>query len=249
MNVAQPDIGLPDIDLDTSALLLDVDGTLLDIASEPNAVKSAPSLVANLSRLRERCAGAVAFVSGRTLDNLDHIFAPLKLTTIGCHGSEFRRPDGRVLRGEPLPMPLKDRLISIAAVDRRIVVEDKCYSLAFHFRRSPEMEGPLIEAVHEHIAELHAAGLNVLHGKCVLEIKPSGVNKGAALRRLMLLRPFAGRKPVFAGDDRTDEDVFEILPSFAGEGISVGRRIPGAPFMVDQPRDIRHWLAHLAEYA
>jgi trehalose 6-phosphate phosphatase len=103
--------------------------------------------------------------------------------------------------------------------------------------------------VHEHIGELREAGLNVLRGKCVVEIKRAGVDKGAGLRRLMHFRPFAGRQPIFAGDDRTDEDVFDILPQFGGSGISVGRSIAGADFMVDQPRDLRHWLGQLAERA
>jgi trehalose 6-phosphate phosphatase len=142
---------------------------------------------------------------------------------------------------------LKDRLVEIAAIDPGIMVEDKDFSLAFHYRRVPHCESALIDAVHAHIAELRKDGLNILHGKCVLEIKLAGVNKGAALRRLMHFAPFAGRIPIFAGDDRTDEDVFAVLPDFDGTGVSVGRSMAGAEFMVHQPRDIRHWLAHLTE--
>jgi len=246
IGVAEHHTVLPQVDFRTDALLFDVDGTLLDIASEPNAVKSAPSLVANLARLQDRMDGAVAFVSGRTLQNLDSLFAPLKLTTIACHGAAFRRPDGRVTQGAPLPEAIKDRLINLAAIDPRIIVEDKAYSLAFHYRRAPQLEAPLLDTLCEHIDELHRAGLNLLHGKCVIELKPAGINKGSALRRLMNFPPFSGRSPIFAGDDRTDEDVFEVLPMFGGIGIAVGRRIAGAGFMVEQPRDIRHWLSHLA---
>ncbi len=247
MAAADATLALPRIDLRKTALLLDVDGTLLDIASEPNAVRSAPSLVANLTRLRQRCDGAIAFVSGRRLDNLDAIFAPLKLTAVGCHGAEFREPDGTVTQAEPLPATLKARLIAVAEIDPAIAIEDKDYSLAFHYRRAPQLETPLLEAVWAHRRELEAAGLGVLHGKCVVEIKRKQLNKGTAIRRLMRLEPFAGRIPVFAGDDRTDEDVFIMLPEFRGIGISVGRRMAGADCMVDQPRDIRHWLGHLAE--
>jgi trehalose 6-phosphate phosphatase len=249
LSLAEHHIVLPQVDFVADALLFDVDGTLLDIASEPNAVKSAPSLVANLARLQERMRGAVAFVSGRTLENLDSLFAPLKLTTIACHGAAFRRPDGKVSHGAPLPPALKDRLIAIAAIDPHIVIEDKAYSLAFHYRRAPQLEIPLLDTIYEHIDEIRRAGLNLLRGKCVVEIKPAGIDKGSALRRLMNFPPFASRNPIFAGDDRTDEDVFEILPHFGGLGISVGRRIAGAGFMVEQPRDIRHWLSHLAERA
>jgi len=249
MSSAGDTLALPDVDFAENALLLDVDGTLLDIASEPDAVKSAPSLTAHLDRLARRTDGAIAFVSGRMLENLDHIFAPLRLTTIACHGATFRDPSGKVLRSQPLPSVLKERLIAIARIHPGITVEDKDYSLAFHYRRVPQAEGPLLDAVHERIDELREAGLNILTGKCVVEIKPRGINKGSALRRLMNFRPFAGRIPIFAGDDRTDEDVFDILPQFGGTGVSVGRRMAGADFMVDQPRDIRHWLAHLAERA
>jgi trehalose 6-phosphate phosphatase len=238
---------LPGIDFHDNALLLDVDGTLLDIASEPDAVKSAPSLVANLTKLDRQFDGAVAFVSGRTLENLDHIFAPLKLTAIACHGATFREPGGRVLRASPIAPALKARWIAIGKIDPGITVEDKEYSLAFHYRRVPQAEPALLDAMHEHIAELRELGFNLLRGKCVVEIKQAAVNKGAGLRRLMNFRPFAGRQPIFAGDDRTDEDVFAVLPQFGGMGISVGHRIAGAKYMVQQPRDIRHWLARLAE--
>lgn len=247
MSITELQHSLPDIDLSDNALLLDVDGTLLDIASEPNAVKSAPSLVSNLRRLEKKLDGAIAFVSGRTLENLDHIFAPLQLTTIACHGSTFRDPAGKVLRSTPLTDGLKRWLVAIGKVDPGITIEDKDYSLAFHYRRVPHAEGPLLDAIHEHIDELRELGLNILRGKCVVEIKPKGINKGAALRRLMNFRPFAGRVPVFAGDDRTDEDVFAILPQFGGTGISVGHVMAGAEYMVQQPRDVRRWLAHLAE--
>jgi trehalose 6-phosphate phosphatase len=245
--MVEDNLALPDVDFHENALLLDVDGTLLDIASEPGAVKSAPSLVANLNRLTQRFDGTVAFLSGRTLENLDHIFAPLKLTTVACHGAVFRDPTGKVTQTKPLSPREKARLIAIAQVHPQITVEDKDFSLAFHYRRVPQAEAPLLDAVHEHIAELRENGLNILRGKCVVEIKRTGIDKGAALRRLMHFRPFADRLPVFAGDDRTDEDVFAILPQFGGTGISVGRQIAGAAFMVHQPRDIRHWLAHLAE--
>src|SRR5512144_933383 len=102
MSIAGLQPALPFVDFSENALLLDVDGTLLDIASEPGAVKSAPSLVSNLTILERKFGGAVAFVSGRTLENLDHIFAPLKLTTIACHGAMFREPGGKVLRGLPI---------------------------------------------------------------------------------------------------------------------------------------------------
>src|SRR5947207_2296405 len=102
MSTTELQASLPRIDFHDNALLLDVDGTLLDIASESDAVKSAPSLVGNLTKLDRRFGGAVAFVSGRTLENLDHIFAPLKLTTIACHGATFREPGGKVLRCLPI---------------------------------------------------------------------------------------------------------------------------------------------------
>jgi trehalose 6-phosphate phosphatase len=247
MSAVEENLALPEVDFGENALLLDVDGTLLDIASEPGAVKSAPSLVANLNRLSQRFDNAVAFISGRTLENLDHIFAPLKLTTVACHGATFRDPTGKVTHGRTLSPREKARLIEIAKVHPDIIVEDKEFSLAFHYRRVPQAEAPLLDAVHENIAELREDGLNILRGKCVVEIKRIGVDKGAALRRLMHFRPFSDRIPIFAGDDRTDEDVFAILPQFGGTGISVGRTIAGAEFMVQQPRDIRHWLAYLAE--
>ncbi len=238
----------PDIPLDRAALFLDIDGTLLDIAPTPDSVIVPRSLVRTLETLVASTKGAVAFVTGRPLAEADRLFDPLRLAGIGGHGAEFRAPQQtEPERTAPLPEPLRRLLLGFGAIAPGILVEDKGASLAIHYRRAPEAEPILRRALVEQRPALAAANLQVLHGKDIFEVKPRWFNKGTALKRMMRLKPFAGRMPVFFGDDTTDEDAFRVLPEFEGIGISVGRRIKGASHMFDAPEQVRAYLSRIAK--
>lgn len=239
---------LPALDFAQDALLLDIDGTIIDIAPTPEAVFVPETLKLHLSQMRERLSGALALISGRTLSAIDELFAPLKFVAAGCHGAELRfDPHGQVMRPAPLLTTAeRAQIAEIAKLDPRIRLEDKHYTMAIHYRLAPELENTLFGAVNGLLQKL-PANLEVICGKDVIEIKLPGFDKGTGLRSIMQQTPFAGRHPIFVGDDTTDEDALAALPEFNGLGISVGRLLPGARACVRSPRDVRHWLARLTE--
>jgi|SRR5579871_4217407 len=234
-------------DLRQCALLLDFDGTLVDIAPTPDSVEVPASLRRALARLLERTGGAVALVSGRTVADLDRFFAPLRLPIVGVHGAEMRLLDrgAAPTRGPAALAPqLRGKLAALAGSG--VAVEDKGFSIAVHYRRAPERAGAVRDAVEQICAEPWEAPLEVMPGKAVIEIKHAGFNKGSGVRELMRHAPFQGRRPVFIGDDTTDETVFAILPELAGIGFSVGREIAGLAGHFDAPAGVRAWLDKLA---
>jgi trehalose 6-phosphate phosphatase len=243
---------LPDIlDLDRFAILLDVDGTLIDLAPTPREVFVSVELRRTLKTLFDRTGGALALVSGRPLKELDLLFAPLQLPIVGGHGAEIRlTPEGHVdrTRARPLDDALKRRLAVIAAEGRGIILEDKDYGLAIHYRLAPEKEQFVRDAVLAICEEFAPDSAEVLPGKFVFEIKSSGFDKGTAVRYLMTQPPFEGRRPFFIGDDTTDEAALAVMPELGGIGASVGRPIPGVSACFDTPHDVRTWLAELSQF-
>lgn len=230
------------------AFLLDVDGTLLDFAATPRQVYVSSDLRHILAQLQERTAGATAFVSGRAINELDLIFAPLLFAAVGGHGAEFRpRPDGdiEIELAHPLSTKTKQRFAMIAERSRGIIVEDKAYSIALHYRLVPEQEDHVRRATAALCAEL-ASELELLPGKAVVEVKQIGFNKATAVQKLMNVPPFRGRLPIFIGDDHTDEIVFPVIREFGGLGFSVGRRIPDVSGYFEAPADVRRWLQAIA---
>jgi trehalose 6-phosphate phosphatase len=234
--------------LEQTALLLDIDGTLLDLAPTPREVWVPPDLANTLSRLLMRTSGALALVSGRSLNDIDLIFAPEQFPAVGGHGAEMRLStdsEAVATHAPPMDKELKRRLAAIAKLSPGILLEDKGYSLALHYRLAPHAEKAIYEAVSLIRADLPSAQIEVLPGKCVCEIKHSGFNKASGVVELMTHEPFRGRRPIFIGDDVTDESVFAIMPDFGGLAFSVGRRVHGVAGHFDEPRDVREWLAHL----
>jgi trehalose 6-phosphate phosphatase len=232
-----------------TAILLDIDGTLLDLAPTPREVWVPPGLAKTLNRLIERTSGALALVSGRSLNDIDLIFAPEQFPAVGGHGAEFRLADSEVVATSAPPMDkeLKRRLATIAKLSPGILLEDKGYSLALHYRLAPHAERAIYEAVSLIRADLPNAPIEVLPGKCVCEIKPAGFSKANGVRELMKHAPFKGRRPLFIGDDITDESVFAIMPDFDGLAFSVGARVRGVDGHFDAPEDVREFLARLLE--
>jgi trehalose 6-phosphate phosphatase len=239
----------PDMpDISRTALLLDVDGTILDIAITPTGVVVPPALLPTLKHLYEQAQGCVAFVSGRTIENIDALFSPLILPAIGGHGAEMRiDPRGRMARRSAtvLTETLRRQIRLLAAVDKRILIEDKSYSIALHYRLALNQETFLKNKIAAITAAEPNGKVEILSGKAVIEIKSAQYSKGTAVRELMTHPPFAGRSPVFIGDDTTDESVFAILPDLNGRGYSVGRAVPGVQGAFGSPDDVRSWLARI----
>ena len=236
--------------LDQNAILLDIDGTLLDLAPTPREVWVPPGLSKTLGRLLMRTSGALALVSGRSLNDIDLIFAPEQFPAVGGHGAEMRisaDSEAVATHAPPMDKELKRRLAAIAKLSPGILLEDKGYSLALHYRLAPHAEKAIYAAVSLIRADLPNAPIEVLPGKCVCEIKHSGFNKATGVLELMSHEPFKGRRPIFIGDDVTDEAVFGIMPDLGGIAFSVGRRAKGVADHFDEPRDVREWLAHLLD--
>jgi trehalose 6-phosphate phosphatase len=234
--------------LSETAVLLDIDGTLLDFAPTPREVWVPPGLARTLNHLARRTNGALAMVSGRSINDIDLIFAPDIFPAIGGHGAEMRinpadEPGAALL----MDKELKRRLAAIAKLSPGILLEDKGYSLALHYRLAPHAEKAIFEAVSLIRADLPNAPIEVLPGKLVCEIKLAGFTKATGVLELMKHEPFKGRRPFFIGDDVTDETVFAIMPDLNGLAFSVGRRAKGVAAHFDAPSDVREFLAHLLD--
>lgn len=206
------------------ALFLDVDGTLLEIAETPQSVRVPEKLRALLGRASTHLDGAVALISGRSLADIDWLFGPLRACATGIHGCERRDARGDVMRAT-----LDRNLLDVARVDLErfvgsrpgLLLEDKDYSLAIHFRRAPDLSADVFERMSQVRARLGTAFV-LQAGKCVFELRPGAWSKGTAIAQYMREPPFRGRTPVFAGDDLTDEQGFAVVNALGGVSIRVG---------------------------
>ncbi len=246
MDIATPPPLLTD--LRDRAFLLDIDGTLLDLAPSPRQVWVPIGLRRTLTRLADLTGGALALVSGRSLNEIDLIFSPLQLAAIGVHGAEMRvSGDGEVQsRTQPLSKALKRKLATVAELGRGILVEDKGYSLALHYRLAPDKGAEVLAAVRKICADAGDEAVEILPGKLMVDIKPAATNKGKAVCDLMRCPPFTGRRPIFIGDDTTDLTVFGVIPQFGGQSYSVGGIDAAVDGHFDTPEAVRTWLAQVA---
>jgi trehalose 6-phosphate phosphatase len=239
---------------DRWAIFLDVDGTLVAIAPTPEAVRVEPGLLALLERLRQANDGALALVSGRGLASIDALFRPLILPAAGLHGWERRRADGTLASlGEPTEIlaPLRPRLAQFAATRAGLLFEDKGGSLAVHYRRAPHYGATVCRFARELAAA--EPRLRLIEGRKVVELVPRGSDKGEAIAEFLAEPPFAGRIPVYAGDDTTDEDGFVAVNRLGGLSIKVanpegrGRHGSAARYRLPSIAKLHGWLAALAE--
>lgn len=238
-----------EIDPKRTAIFLDIDGTLLDIAPTPLDVKVSDALRETLASLFETFGGAVAFISGRPVGEMDRLFAPLQMPAVGGHGAEVRfAPQSKVRRSKiaRLDDELRTAFARIGRIGEGVIVEDKGYSLAIHYRLAPELGGEIMKGVTAICRNERCDSLEILPGKLVIEIKPGGYDKGTGLREMMSVPPFTGRRPIFIGDDITDTAAFAVLPDYGGTGFSVGGIVPGASYNFDGPQDVRRWLRGLS---
>lgn len=206
------------------ALFLDVDGTLLEIAATPDRVRVPGSLRNTLHLCWQRQHGALALLSGRTLGEVDGLFSPCVLPTSALHGLEVRLPGGKVMRPRIDPGVL-DRarrwLVLLEQDHRGLLLEDKGIVLTMHFRLAPQLASDVEVAMNEVAAEL-GEDFVVRRGKCVFELAPRGFDQSTAIELLMKEREFAGRTPVFVGDDPCDEVAFQAVNDMGGHSIRVG---------------------------
>jgi trehalose 6-phosphate phosphatase len=224
---------------------LDVDGTLVEIADTPSAVVVDPSLNTLISGVAQRLNGALALVSGRSIATIDQLFAPLKLPAAGQHGAERRDASGALwaagrAREESLE-GARASLRAFVASHPGTLFEDKGRTVAVHYRLAPEFEASVRRAVAAAAAPLDAR-YEVQAGNQVFEIKPKGFSKATAAEAFMSERPFAGRTPVFVGDDLTDEPGLRFVERSGGVSIAVGDRLSGQ-WHLENPREVRRWLA------
>ena len=229
------------------AWFLDVDGTLIDIAPTPSAIVMPQQMPPLLQRLADAHGGAVALVSGRRLDNLLELVAPFAPPAAGLHGIEWRDAAGQVHRlAEPEGLAaIRARLAEEAGAFTGLLLEDKGLAVALHYRQAPEL-GPSVLRLAQTAVAVHP-GFTLVEGKMVVEIKPKGADKGEAVAQLMRTEPFAGRRPVFVGDDVTDEDGFAAANRMGGLSVLVGEARPTqAGFRLPSIDACRAWLAAAA---
>lgn len=242
----------PPLPSEAWALFLDIDGTLLDIAATPDTVEVSTTLLPDLMRIARRLDGALALVSGRRVADADRILGAGALTVAGQHGGELRRAGEALIRRaaglDALTQEARSHVARAASHWPGVIVEEKELGMAVHYRLAPWARDALGRAVAD-IAAGSGGGLRVLDGDRVWELGPAGVDKGTAIETLMSAPPFAGRCPVFIGDDVTDEDGFAAALRLGGIALRVGDRLaePSAALRAfDDAAAVRAWLSAFA---
>ena len=214
----------------------------MEIAEHPDAVAPSDELKRVLAKLPAATGGAVALISGRTVEDVDRILAPRRFAVAGVHGAQRRSPDGRM--GSAVPRSdwidhVLPRLKRFVDLNPGLVLENKKLSLALHYRGRPELE----EAVQELVAGLELPpDIECLQGRKVVELKPGGVDKGKAISAFMSESPFARRTPVFVGDDVTDEAGFRAVNELGGISIKVGDGPTAAAWTLPSVSHVLSWL-------
>jgi trehalose 6-phosphate phosphatase len=237
----------PTLDLQ-AAVFLDVDGTLLEIAPRPELVRVPPGLPGLIACLAEERGGALALVSGRPLTQLDRLFDPWRGAAAGLHGIERRRADGALDRisdsaSEAALSLVRPKLAALASDGSGLVLEDKGATLALHYRAVPRREAE-IRAYAERLRDEVGPAVRLIAGKMVVEFQPRTANKGQAIAAFMAEPPFLGRRPVFVGDDTTDEDGFTEIRRRGGMAIRVGKPSKTeANYGVPSVDAVLEWLA------
>jgi trehalose 6-phosphate phosphatase len=232
------------------ALFLDVDGTLLDHAEHPGAVHVEAGLLHLIEGLLDATDGALALISGRSVEDVDRLFAPIAMPLAGQHGTERRSADGTLRRHGPALEQLgraAGELVRLTSAHGAFLLENKGMTLALHFRRAPDL-GALAEREMRRIAAALGDEFELQAGKFVYEIKPSGKDKGSAIAEFMAEAPFAGRTPVFIGDDLTDEYGFDVVNRAGGQSIKVGVGETRARWRLNDAAAVRRWLGEYLRY-
>lgn len=228
------------------ALFLDFDGTLVELAATPDAIEVPLELPALLSRLGTCYSGALAILTGRSLNDLDRYLASPSWPAAGQHGAEIRRVAGgeRFLCDTDVLDAARAELTGFVAHHAGILVEDKGASIALHYRGVPEAQWA-VKSTTQALVRASQGALESIAGKALYEVRPAGANKGDALRSFLEVPPFSGRKPLVIGDDQTDEAAFEAALGLGGYAIKVGSGSTAAPLGLDDSAAVRCWLTQL----
>jgi trehalose 6-phosphate phosphatase len=228
-------------------LFLDVDGTLIELTDSPFETRADTELKVLLGEVAERLGGAVALVSGRSIEYLDALFAPLRLPAAGLHGVERRKASGVVHGASFVDSQLdlvRVALKSLVRAHPGTLLEDKGRTVAVHFRMAPQFESNVRDTVVAVASQL-SSNYHIQEGDMMLEIKPRGFTKDSAIKAFMHEPPFSGRKPVFVGDDLTDQDAFKAVEDLGGISIAVGDRVHGQ-YRFENTAAVRAWLEGIA---
>jgi trehalose 6-phosphate phosphatase len=231
----------PDL-LDGAALFLDFDGTLVELAETPAAIRVPSGLPAMLARLKRRLDGRLAIVSGRSIAALDAHLPDAGIAFSGSHGLELRLADGTTL---PVSLPaglegLEEEVLAFAARTPGLLVETKPLGIALHYRQAPGAADAALALMGQLARQ---RGLRVQQGNMVVELRPNGATKGDALRAFMTEPEFADARPVFVGDDLTDEHAFEAARDLGGAGVLVGApRATAAAYLLASVDAVARWL-------
>ncbi len=226
------------------AYFLDVDGTLIDIADKPDAVRVDTALLELIARLHRASGGAAALVSGRALSDLENRLGALRLPLAGQHGLERRDAAGRLWIHAAPPAAkcaIKEALAPALLRHPGLLLEDKGLTLALHYRLAPHLAA-YAQRLMVRLVDAAGAGLEVQRGKRVAEAKPCGIDKGTAVSEYLAESPFRGRRPVFIGDDLNDEHGFAEVNKLDGISIKVGKGDSGARYRLRDVAAVRRWL-------
>ncbi len=233
--------------IDAWALFLDIDGTLLDLAPEPQSVRVPAGLPAQLTALSRGLGGALALVSGRPLSDIDRFF-PGNFDAAGTHGAQWRLGGTETGPGLAIDAALVGIFASLTEETKGlpgVILERKPHAIAVHYRQAPDRQAQ-VWSLAEHAGQVLGPDFRCQAGKLVVEILPAEAGKGVAIERFMGQPPYAGRTPVFVGDDRTDEDGFAVVNRLGGCSVRVGEGSPTqARFQLHSPAAVRDWLAGL----
>jgi len=231
------------------AYFLDFDGTLLDLAATPDTIRVDSALPVLLSDLHRACAGAVALISGRSLADLDLRLGLPNLPKAGRHGLERRDAAGHVWLHASPPQARQAIRAALAPLLHRhsgLLLEDKGLTLALHYRQAPELASHVHQLMRRLVAEI-GEDLVVQAGKFIVEVKPAGVHKGTAISEYLAEVPFRGRRPVFIGDDKNDENGFAVVNEHGGISIGVGPGISNDCYRLSDVIAVRNWLSSAAD--
>ena len=227
------------------AYFFDIDGTLAELAETPAGVRLDADLRTLIQRLHDAAGGAVALISGRDIPDIDALMEGTRLPVAGQHGTERRDATGRITHHAVRTAQLDwahDQIAAAAAKHPGLVLQHKGLTLALHYRRAPQLGGYAHRLVRSVLPRL-GKGYCIQRGKRIVELKPAGKNKGAAVREFMAEEPFRGRTPVFVGDDLTDEYGFTAVNRLKGYSIKVGPGRTAARYRLPNVAAVRAWLS------